>query len=289
MLKRPYPPAAAVMDKVDFAAGMIAEEFASFGNRSTSMDEDGFGDIVRSDYTRKLCVAEILCGMLIRGRLQAAAFNVFMQLCLQGVCSLSSLEHPVEWVRVVPQAGSCQEWILSMLHLFHGFRAEWGSLQEGWNIERTSRWHDYAEHSIWLSTMIGRSFTSLSCVFDVICATEQLGPINVQATKKFYEECQPRSEWTANINTNRPQKWQGNRTFAWWLPEEIDRTLLGQGWNVAAPVLHQNFFRRVDRMEMHYATYFNIDRATFDADVQQADRDVRDWDSHHHIHIHFIS
>jgi hypothetical protein len=83
MLKRPYPVAAGLMDKQDFAASMIAEEHNSFGSQYTEMLEEHFEEMTRDEFARKIAVGDILRGMLIRGRLQAAVFDVFMQLCLQ--------------------------------------------------------------------------------------------------------------------------------------------------------------------------------------------------------------
>jgi hypothetical protein len=276
MLKRPFPVGAALMDKQDFAASMIAEEHDSFGSQVTEMLDDGFEGMTRFDSARKNCAGEILCGMLIRGRLQAAVFNVFMQLCLQGVCSLSALEHPIDWNIRAP-AGTCRSWILCMLGVFNCSRVNWDWVQEKWGISRGGRWVEYGAPINWLATMIGRSFTSLDVVFDIIRTTNQLGPIHVDSLKRFVEGFQPDGEWEADINLNRAEEWYGSGTFAFWLPENVDASIIQQGFDDAARALSKDFYQRLERTEMHYAVFFDISRDVFDADVQQGERDVRDW------------
>jgi hypothetical protein len=276
MLKRPFPVAAALMDKEDFAASMIAEEHDSFGSQDTEMLEEHFEEMTRNDCARKSAAGDILRGMLIRGRLQAAVFNVFMQLCLQGVCSLSALEHPVDWVYRAPE-GTCLSWILRMLWVFDCFRVDWSSVQENWGIRRNRRWFEYGAPINWLATMIGRSFTSLDVVFDIIRTTNQLGSINVDSLKQLAEGFQPDKAWEADINLNRPKEWYGSGTFAFWLPENVDASIIQQGFDDAAIALSKDFYQRLERTEMHYAVFFDISRDVFNADVQQGERDVRDW------------
>ncbi|OBT72420.1 hypothetical protein VF21_08230 [Pseudogymnoascus sp. 05NY08] len=275
MLKRPYPESAALMDKEVFAASMIAEEQDSFGSQATRMLEDKFGDLPFTDHTRKIAAGDILRGMLIRGRLQAAVFDIFMQLCLQGVCSLSSLEHPVDWVNW-PSGDNCFAWILRMLAVFSCFQTDWHSVQESWGIPPSRRWHDYTVPFIWLGTMIGRSFTSLDVVFDIIRLKGQLGPVNSNSLEKLVAN-QPRSDWKPDINLNRPQRWYGSGTFACWLPEDIDASITQQGFDDAAMALSQQFYFHLERTETHYMNFFNISKADFDSDVQRGERDVRDW------------
>ncbi|PSS14791.1 hypothetical protein M430DRAFT_35681 [Amorphotheca resinae ATCC 22711] len=276
MLKRPYPVAAGLMDKQDFAASMIAEEHNSFGRQHTEMLEEHFEEITRNDHSRKVAAGDILRGMLIRGRLQAAVFDVFMQLCLQGVCSLSALEHPVDWNYRAPE-GTCLSWILRMLYVFGCFRVNWSSVQENWGIRPSRRWVEYDAPILWLGTMIGRSFTSLDVVFDIIRTTNQLGPIHSDSLTQLAEGFQPNEAWKADINLNRPQRWYGSGTFAFWLPENVEACIIQQGFDDAAMALSQDFYKRLERTEMHYAVFFDINRDVFDTDVQQGERDVRDW------------
>ena len=57
-----------------------------------------------------------------------------------------------------------------------------------------------AANSSWLATMIGRSFTSLNVVFDIIRATNQFGPINFDYLKQLAGGFQPDNAWEADIN-----------------------------------------------------------------------------------------
>lgn len=97
MLIRYYLAGALLKAKQDFAVGMIKDEQDDMDRRGWDviMSEACFGELPRTDISQYLHTGEILCGMVIRGRLQAAVFGTFMDLCLQGVCSLNALEHPV--------------------------------------------------------------------------------------------------------------------------------------------------------------------------------------------------
>jgi len=222
--------------------------------------------MTRDDFARKYAAGDILRGMLIRGRLQAAAFNVFMQLCLQGVCSLSALEHPVDWNNRAPE-GTCLSWIFCMLGVFNCFRVDWRLVQEKWGIRIGRRWVEYGAPMTWLATMIGRSFTSLDAVFDVIRITNQLGPIRADTLNQLAKGLQPDKEWEADINLNRPAKWYGSGTFAFWLPENVDASIIQQGYDNAVMALSKEFYQRLERTEMHYAVFFDISK---DADVGRA-------------------
>jgi hypothetical protein len=85
-----------VANQEEFAASMIAEEHDSLGSQDTEMLEEHFEEMIRNNFARKSAARDIFRRMLIHGSFQAAVFNVFMQLCLQGACFLSALEHPVD-------------------------------------------------------------------------------------------------------------------------------------------------------------------------------------------------
>lgn len=238
------------------------------------MSESCFGELPFNAHSRRVTAGHMLRGMLIRGRLQAAAFDVFMQLCLQGVCSLSSLEHPVDWVKT--SKDDCFKWIRRMLYVFGGFRTDWHSMQESWGIPSTCSWHEYNTPLIWLATMIGRSFTSLDVAFDVIRLKDQLGRVNYDALKDLLPN-QPDPDWKSDINLNRPKEWYGSMTFACWPPEAVDPSIIQQGFDDAAIALGKEFYSRLERVEMHYGKFFDISKDVFDADVQRGERDIRDW------------
>ncbi|KAG4431658.1 hypothetical protein IFR05_012861 [Cadophora sp. M221] len=144
-LRRPVPEPATLMEKQIIAAAYIEKEHQSFCAEDTDIDlnEGNFEQLTRSEDIRRICAADILKRILIRGRYQAAVFNVFMQLCAQGVCSLHALEQPVDWNnRDGP--GTCFSWIYRMLGLFRGYQLDWGAVQEEWGINQSRRWYEYA-------------------------------------------------------------------------------------------------------------------------------------------------
>ncbi|KAH7336585.1 hypothetical protein BKA65DRAFT_506762 [Rhexocercosporidium sp. MPI-PUGE-AT-0058] len=276
MFKRPYPVSAAMMEKTDFAVKLIADEHESFGDQSTSQDEDNFEAVTRNDKSRRLAAGHILKGMLIRGRLQAAVFEAFMLLCLHGACSLEALEHPVSW-HFMPDEGTCLDWIFKMLGIFEAMKYDWMSLQQSWGIPDDLQWNDYLVPLQWLATMIARSFTSLTVVFDILDTMQQLGPVDTEQLSLMIEKHQPKPEWKADMDTNRGEKWRGNGTFAFWLPENVDSAVVHEGFDGAALKLSNDFYQRLEKTEEHYAAFFDIPRKVFDADVLDGEKDVRDW------------
>lgn len=124
--------------------------------------------------------------------------------------------------------------------------------------------------------MIGRTFTSLDVVFDIIRLIDQLRPIDEDALGKLENNVQPDSEWKADINLNRPKAWYGSGTFACWLPEDVDRSIVNQGFDDAAAAISKEFYFHLERMKMHYGKFFDTSRSEVDPDVQR-ERFVRDW------------
>ncbi|KFY05252.1 hypothetical protein O988_00136 [Pseudogymnoascus sp. VKM F-3808] len=272
---KPYSWGGGLQEKQSFAAAMIEDEQNSFGDQETSMSDDNFGEFPLEDSTRKSQAGILLRGTFLRGRVQAAVFNIFMELCRQGACSLSSLEHPVDWNHIPPK-GTCFSWILCRLGVFGYFRVDWDSIQAEWDIPYGSGWHDYHVPMLWLGTMIGRTFISLDVVFDIIRRADQLGPIDKDTLQKKEKNDKPDSKWKADINLNRPRTWCGSGTFACWLPEYLDSSILNQGFDDAATVISKAFYFHYDRMEMHYGKFFDTSRSEVDLDVQQ-ERFIRDW------------
>jgi hypothetical protein len=123
--------------------------------------------------------------------------------------------------------------------------------------------------------MIGRSFTSLEAVFDIIRLSEQLGPIDKDDSKRLLKNIYPYSKSKADINLNRPNAWYGSGTFACWLPEAVDPSITRKEFDDAHIALSNDFYFRLERMEMHYRKFFDISEADFNSDVQRGERDVR--------------
>jgi hypothetical protein len=131
MLKHPFRATAGLIDETSFAMSMIAEEHASSGSQNTEMLEEQFEGWTRDDFREKSVVGDILRGMLIRGRLQAAVFNVFIRFCLEGVCTLSALQHPVHR-NSRGQPGTCR--FLKEI----GSRSAWHSIGGRYQSESSS-------------------------------------------------------------------------------------------------------------------------------------------------------
>ncbi|CZT03060.1 uncharacterized protein RAG0_09941 [Rhynchosporium agropyri] len=79
------------------------------------------------------------------------------------------------------------------------------------------------------------------------------------------------------MNSNRGESFQRSGTFACWLPENISPTITRAGFDKAASKLSEDFYQRLEKTEKHYATFFDIPRNVFDADVLDGERDTIDW------------
>ncbi|KFY11936.1 hypothetical protein V492_04189 [Pseudogymnoascus sp. VKM F-4246] len=257
----PPPVGAPLGDKQKYAAAMIKEEQEDMDRHGwdVGMSEDNWADFPRSDYTRRIGAGVILSGMVIRGRLQAAVFDTFMDLCLQGVCSLRALECPVNWNNL-GGASDCHRWVGHMLGAFSCFHVNMDVVQAKWGIDWVSSWHDYHVPFVWLRTMITRSFNSLDAVFNTIRRKGLLGRIRSGYLKKLEEEDPPNPAWVADINTNTTGYWGGSGTFACWLPDNIDPGLTQLGVYDGVMALSKDFHMHRARTEMHYAVFFDIDR-----------------------------
>jgi hypothetical protein len=270
MLIHYYLVGAPLEAKQEFAASMIAKEQKDYRDRDLIMSEDNWGELPREDFSRKFEAGNILRGMVIRGRMQAAVFDTFMDLCLQGVCSLSSLEHPMDW-NYRSSGHDCHRWIVRMLRVFSCFHVDMDLLQEKWGIPWESRWHYYDIPFVWLGTMIARSFNSIDAVFNTIRRKGQLGPVRADDLKTLEEHDPPNPAWQADLNINCPKRWYGSGTFACWLPENINASIAQLGVYDGVMALSKDFHMRLSRTEMHYAVFFDINRdAEYaeDADVE---------------------
>ncbi|KFY15017.1 hypothetical protein V491_05810 [Pseudogymnoascus sp. VKM F-3775] len=194
--------------KQEFAASMIKEEQDDMDRHGWDvvMAESNWAELPQTDYTRKLGAGRILSGMVIRGRLQATILDTFMELCLQGVCSLSALERPMDWHNW-GGASDCHRWINRMIYDFSCIVVDMDLVQAKWGIRWASRWHDYRVHIAWLATMIARSFNSLDSVFNTIERKGMLGPVNAESLKRLEENFPPNPDWKADIGPNSTNGW----------------------------------------------------------------------------------
>ncbi|KAL2068958.1 hypothetical protein VTL71DRAFT_15296 [Oculimacula yallundae] len=250
------------MSQLDSAAAYIKEEHERFIAEATDtiLTENNFEELTRSDYTRRLCAGDILTGMLIRGRHQAAVFSVFMQLCKQGVCSLEALKYPIAWnKRGLP--GTCFSYIYCRLGQFCAF-PDWDATQEQWGIKETHRWHDYQAPTHWLAVMIGRTFTSLDEVFSIIRASQGLGPVKERYLENPISVSRPDQTWKGDINLNRPERRYDTGTFAFWLPFEVPPPVIDEGFDNAEKNLSCSFYGRLGALELEYKRFFNVDEDT---------------------------
>ncbi|KAL2067798.1 hypothetical protein VTL71DRAFT_15894 [Oculimacula yallundae] len=215
----------------------IAEEFEIFAggqkeDKKAIQREGNFLEMTKTDENRRRAVESILRGMFIRGRYQAAAFNT----------------------------------IINMLLVFdgatEGATAFWHELQSDWDIIPPHQWRAYTAPLIWLATMIARSFTSLQDVVKTIDRLDILGPhYSGQWCKMFLGGKAtidiPR-HWVAWIGVNRADTYEGSGTFACWLPECVDASVLEGTVNEVALKLSESFHEKVAKMEVLYCDYFDI-------------------------------
>ncbi|KFX91538.1 hypothetical protein V490_05846 [Pseudogymnoascus sp. VKM F-3557] len=253
---------AALTAKQDFAMALIEEEVQEFGVPGGLYSESGWGEIIYRHHSRITHAGDILSGMVIRGRLQSAVFGTFMDLCMNGVCSLDSLEHRIAWSSGTVDS-ECHQWINRMLHVFSSFSANLGWVQDDWGMGHGTHWFSYSMPFCWLGIMIARSFTSLDAVFNTIRRGGRLGPASRLALIDLEERYPPNPAWVADINIYRlspPYSSRLSGTFPHWLPENIDPSIAQKGVYDGIMVLSKQFHKRLGRAEMHYAAFFDTDK-----------------------------
>jgi len=106
--------------------------------------------------------------------------------------------------------------------------------------------------------MIERSFTNLGDIFEIVRTTDQLGPIDTKQFNEVVRNGPPNGEWKADINLNRATEWQGSGTFAFWLPENLDRNLVRKLFDDATKELSDAFFGHLRKTEKQYGRFFDI-------------------------------
>lgn len=219
------PAASSLNDKADFAEPLILAEHYAFGDQCTDPYDDSFENKTRDHKSRIWYAGDILRGMFLRGWIQAGVFDAYMQLCLQGVCSLDSLATGVRWSSR-PEHGTYQSCIFRTLTCFSCLKSEFISkhlLYVG--MQEWARWFDYSAPLWWLSTMIGRSCIDGQEVFCVLRTIEQLGLTDdAFLNERMQEYAQHHEEWKSDSNLNQsngPGPTSGK--FACWLPESGQR------------------------------------------------------------------
>lgn len=242
-------------EKATFAQSFIIEEHEAFGNQAVSEDEGEFENATRDHLSRIRNSSYILRGMFVRGRLQAAVFRTFIELCRQGACSLRSLKHAIDWDWVSGIAPGTSVWKIAFM------LQEVTLVKNDLLLENSPiNWQQYNVPRYWLAVMIARSFTNLESVFQIIQNTKQLGSVNMDAVMELIGKHQ---DACSDVNLNRSGSWSGSGTIACWLPENIERRLIAQSFEVACKQLEERFFGKVRNMEAQCFRYFDI------ADVEE--------------------
>jgi hypothetical protein len=274
-LCRNFPKSAAVptSSEVSFALDVIKDEHAAFGTQNAHPGEERFENSRRTDAGSRACCADILKGMLIRGRLQMACFETFLHLCLGGKRSLKALELPVNYWSAHFIPGTAGHWVLRALSCFEGLQQDWQDVQKAWSIDLYNQWVDYFEPAKWLATMIVRSAVNLQETLNHIRITGTLGMLVPETYLRLppYER-----QWNPEPNYCVDTDSLGSGTFAFWLPSGVE---LKGNFGMDAANLHRNFTDRLGRLEKAYQGYFQIDDKVFRQFDKEDGVDPRDWNA----------
>ncbi|KAL5314605.1 hypothetical protein ACEPPN_017247 [Leptodophora sp. 'Broadleaf-Isolate-01'] len=149
-----------------------------------------------------------------------------------------------------------------------------GAVQEEWGIKQSRRWHEYGAPMHQLAVMIGRTFTSLDGMFDIIRDSQQLGPLDHTSFEAFTRNSQPDEKWRANINLNRPDDRYDTGTFAFWLPCQVSATVIDGGFGSAARCLSDSFYARLIGTKLQYSKFFDISEENFDSNVLRGETEI---------------
>jgi hypothetical protein len=258
-LSRNFPKSAAIPSttpELSFALDMIEDEHTAFGAQATDITEGNFECFTRTRAESKIHVADILKGMLIRGRLQMSCLETFLHLCHSGKCSLKALELPIEYFEL-PIPGTADYWVMRALSCFMDLQTDWQDIQNSWSIKETARWVDYDAPLIWLITVITRSSTDLYGTLDHIRIIGALGTLNTEAYSAIPSYEIP---WKPNPKYRIATEPSASGTFAFWLPDGIR---LKGDFDTDTTDIYRKFVSRLTRVEMAYTGYFELDGEAF--------------------------
>ena len=248
-----YPtPASPPPAVVSFAVHVVRREADKFGPGTFGDFSEGYFESKGSGVSEsnQRFLPDVLRGLMWRGHHQSNVFQIFMQLCLHGLCNLSSLELPIDFSG---NAGPLVAWIDRALRCFDGLEPlfDEGSkhipFDQPWSVD----WQSFLPPQRWLAVVIARSATDLQDVFNFIGKAGHLGNVSKPALDAL-PDAPPKGEY--------PYRTAGHAQYG---PTAYFGLFLPHGIQLEDPAnsfqnLHERFYTHLNDFEMAYARFFDI-------------------------------
>ena len=264
------PPSAGI----SFAVSVVKREASKFGPDDDGSFSEGHFESVgsRISETNRQHLADVLRGLMWRGRHQSNVFQIFMQLCLHGLCSLSSLGSRIEFEG---NAGPLVSWIERALRCFDGLGPlfDQGSkhipFDNPWSVD----WQSFRVPERWLAVVIARSATDLHAVFQSINGAGHLGDLRHSLLDALLLDAPPQNTYPdpSACRTEFPPA----AYFGLFLPHGIKLEDPANSFQN----LQERFYTRLNDFEMAYDRFFNIpeEERLSGTDQKNDVVDIRDW------------
>lgn len=255
------------LDGVEFALEVVKMVKKNFGCAKNPFPEGGFPDLGLNPLRETL--PDLLRGLLFRGRLQSNVFQVFLQLCQQNVCHVSSLQTPIDFRMRSPLL----KWLLRLLGCWKLNQGRYSGSETFTPIaDVSSRWHRFDGHFLWLAILIGRSAYSIEETVKVITATKYFGAIDPEAWSQL-EAC-PLKVWQPDPLFCAGDPGQESGFYGFMLPSGIEVT------SDTFDKIQVEFWRNFDPIEKAFKRYFQLPpNMKFSLGNQKDhDTDPRDWE-----------
>lgn len=279
------PPASRRLnDKNTYAAAYIKEVSENSGEYGGIPEEENLMSTTMGPRSRVHYAGDLLKLMLLRGRMQSAAFETFVSLCSRQLCDILSVVDFVDW-DYTNRDDAVLDWIQRRLGYFPAFSSDgYDKAKDTLDIDDGAQDYQYFMPQRWLAVMIARSFTNLSAVFDHMRSIHHLGDLDEETLQDFKVICTPPAD--AKFSVGNPQTAVvrrdadgiGSDTFAMWLPEgrvEIDQMT---AWSERMSGVSQLFDSELLRLYEQYMRYYDIPLDEFQR-VMNGIVAGRDWEA----------
>ena len=262
-------PASPAPAAVSFAVSVVRREASKYGPGT-------FGTLSEGAFERKGCaisernhrhLADILRGLMWRGRHQANVFQVFIQLCLHGLCSLSSLGPRIG---LEGNAGPLVTWVQRALLTFKGLWPlfDQGSHHVPFDSPRDVDWRSFEAPQRWLAVVIARSATNLHDVFGLIARNGYLGDVDQRALDALPDA--PSKDTYPDRNAARTE-FRPTAYFGMFLPHGVP---LEEDPAQTFQDLHERFYTHLNSFQTAYERFFNVPEEERLSMIDQKNDDV---------------
>lgn len=243
-INTPSTPSDPSHDAKLFAIEVIQAEIDAFGIDNTPPYSEGnFAQTAMFNSDRHC--ADILRGLLWRSRQQSQIFQLFMQLCDDGLCSVAALEKPIDYYR----SSEVTRWMCVGLLSFSAVKSllERGSEVVIFDCPGIG-WNEFEFPLVWLSVVLVRSAVSIHNTLDAI---ETSGLLGQMEKSPFVNSAEPGLTWAPipdELIARFPDS--GPPGYGMMLPSGIKID--------DAKQVKRQFFERQNRVQRAFEEFFSV-------------------------------